>query len=557
MRSPRSYAGVVARPQLVAVAGLVMGSAAAAGILVLTGGGGPAEWLFGSVVLSLLGLVVRQGVIAWRRARREAKRAAALLNADPAAVAREAVREERRRLAEDIGIQLRQALLAVTSAASAARDVADPTPVIRDIHQQARQASSELRWQLGLLREPGTAQPVPQPVASPSWRVRDALLALLVVAVAIVEAIAYPRVEGFAGSLLSIVLTGLAAATVVGWRAAPGLAALACGSLYLVGWVFAAPLIAGFWCFAAVCGVLWVIAARASSTIVDILGGAFLFVSAAAASRATDPENAGLLIEIMVFAVVGGLVVRLARRWAGAARAAARSRERELAAAAQSAVEAERVTFAREIHDVVSHAVGVIAMQAAAAEVSWPTNPPAVWASIDVIDATARSALTELDRLPTETPTQQRNTADITAIVDRVRAAGTPVDLTLIGEIAPALAGVVYRIVQESLTNVIRHSPGAHAKVEIIQNGDQLRVRVTDTGPAVDDARRSQLDAAPTSDRGYGLIGLAERVGFAGGTFTAGATSGTSAGFEVEAVLPSPGVRTMAADPLPSAETAG
>lgn len=556
MRSPRSYADVVARPQLVAVAGLVMGSAAAAGILVLTEGGGPAEWLFGSVVLSLLGLVVRQGVLAWRRARGEARRAAALLSADPAAVARQAVREERRRLAEDIGLQLRRSLLAVAGAAKSARDLSDPTPVIREIHQQARQASSELRWQLGLLREPETTQPVPQPVASPSWRARDALLALFVVAVAVVEAIAYPRVEGFAGSLLSVVLTGLAAATVVAWRAAPGLAALACGSLYLVGWVFDAPLIAGFWCFAAVCGVLWVIAARANSTIVDVLGGAFLIVSAGAASRATDPENAGLLIEIMVLAVVGGLVVRLARRWAGAARAAARRRERELAEAAKSAVEAERVTFAREIHDVVSHAVGVIAMQAAAAEVSWPANPPAVRASLDVIDSTARSALTELDRLPMDTSDQQRNTADITAIVDRVRAAGTPVDLTLIGEIPPALVGLVYRIVQESLTNVIRHSPGAHAKVEIIQSREELRVRVTDTGPAADDARHSQLDATPTSDRGYGLIGLAERVGFAGGTFTAGAAPGTNVGFRVEAVLPSPGVRTIAADPLPSAERA-
>src|SRR5690606_29155162 len=137
---------------------------------------------------------------------------------------------------------------------------------------------------------------------------------------------------------------------------------------------------------------------------------------------------------------------------------------------------------------------------------------------LDIIDATARSALTELERLPTETSDQQRNTTDITAIVDRVRAAGTPVDLTVIGEIPPAVIGVVYRIVQESLTNVIRHSPGAHARVEINQSGGQVRVLVADSGPAADHSRLSRSDTAPTSDRGYGLVGLAERVEFAGGS---------------------------------------
>lgn len=555
MKSLRSYADAVFRPSLVA-AGLVVGSAAAAGLLVFTAGSGPAEWLFGSVVLSLLALVVRHGALAWHRARQEAARATALMNADPTAVARQAVREERRRLADDIGIQLRQTLVTVVEAASAARGLADPTPVVRDIHQQARQAASELRWQLGLLREPGQSQqqPARRQAATPHWRALDAVLGLFVAAVAVIEAIAYPRVEGFSGSVLSVVLTGLAGGTVVAWRAAPGLAALACGSLYLAGWVFDAPLVAGFWCFAAVCGVLWSIAARSGSTSVDLCGGAFLIVSAGIASWVTDPENAELLIGTMVLAVVGGLVVRLARRWARAARTVARERERELAAAAQSAVDAERGSFAREIHDVVSHAVGVIAMQAAAADVSWPTNPTATWASIDVIDDTARSALAELDRLPTETPAQQRTTADITALVDRVRAAGTPVDLTLIGAIPPALIDVVYRIVQESLTNIIRHSRGAHAQVTIRQDGEHLHVRVWDTGPPAQRTGDSRPDAPSTSGRGYGLIGLGERVEFVGGSFTAAAVPGV--GFQVEAVLPSPTAPTVTADARPSAQVA-
>jgi signal transduction histidine kinase len=556
MRSLRSYADAVSRPQLVVVAGLVAGSATTAGFLVFTAGGGLAEWLFGSVVLALLALVVRQGALAWHRARQEATRATALMNADPTAVARQAVREERRRLADDIGIQLRQTLVTVAEAASTARGLVDPTPVVRDIHQQARQAASELRWQLGLLREPGQTQQQPgqRQVATSHWRTRDALLGLFVAAVAVIEAIAYPRVEGFASSALSVVLTGLAGATVVAARAAPGLAALAGGSLYLAGWVFEAPLVAGFWCFAAVCGVLWIIVARADSAAVDLCGGAFLVLSAGIASWATDPENTGLLIATMVLAVVGGLVVRLARRWARAARTVVRERERELAAAAQSAVDAERGSFAREIHDVVSHAVGVIAMQAAAADVSWPTNPTAAWAAIDVIDDTARSALAGLDRLPPATPAQQRTTADLTALVNRVRAAGTPVDLTVIGEIPPALLDVVYRIVQESLTNIIRHSPGAHAQVTIRHSGEQLCVRVADTGPPAGRPRDSRPDAASTSGRGYGLIGLGERVEFVGGSLTAGVVP--NAGFQVEAVLPSPTIDSMTADARPPAQVA-
>jgi len=556
MRSLRSYADAMSRPQLVVVTGLVAGSVATAALLVFTAGGGPAEWLFGAVVLSLLALVVRQGTSAWLRARQEAARAAALAQADPVAVARQAVREERRRLADDIGIQLRQTLVTVAEAASQARNLVDPTPVVRDIHQHARQAASELRWQLGLLREPGqTPQPsTPAQPTIPRWRARDALLALFVAAVAVIEAIAYPRVEGFAGSVLSVGLTGLAGATVVAWRAAPGLAALAGGSLYLAGWVFDAPLVAGFWCFAAVCGVLWVIAARSDSSTMDLSSGAFLMLSAGIASRVTDPENAGLLIATMLLAVAGGLIVRLARRWTRAARTAARERERELAAATQSAVDAERGSFAREIHDVVSHAVGVIAMQAAAAEVSWPTNPAATRASIDVIEDTARSALTELERMPTETPTQPRTAADITALVDRVRAAGTPVDLTLIGEIPPALIDVVYRIVQESLTNIIRHSPGAHAQVAVAHSGEQLSVRVRDTGPSAEHAGDGRKDAALTSGRGYGLIGLGERVEFVGGSFTAAALPGV--GFQVEAVLPGPAVPTATTAARPAAQGA-
>ena len=182
--------------------------------------------------------------------------------------------------------------------------------------------------------------------------------------------------------------------------------------------------------------------------------------------------------------------------------------------------------FARELHDVVSHAVGVIAVQAGAAEVSWPDDPETVRRAIAVIDATALSALAELDRLQPEVR-QQRSLEDLWALVGRIRAAGTEVELTMVGEPPPDAVVVVYRVVQESLTNVVRHAPGAGVHVAITCDASRTMVQVVDNGPGPEGS----------SDRGYGLIGLAERVRFAGGTLEIGRGPG-STGFRVEAILP-------------------
>lgn len=160
----------------------------------------------------------------------------------------------------------------------------------------------------------------------------------------------------------------------------------------------------------------------------------------------------------------------------------AASREEELRSAARAAVQAERVVFAREFHDIVSHAVGVIAVQAGAAQVSWPHDPGTVSRAMAVIEATAVSALSELDCLPPKVH-PQRSPEDLQGLVERIRAAGTVVDMTMAGEPTTSTADVVYRVVQESLTNVVRHAPGAAVHVAICYDTGRTVVRVVDDGP--------------------------------------------------------------------------
>jgi signal transduction histidine kinase len=231
---------------------------------------------------------------------------------------------------------------------------------------------------------------------------------------------------------------------------------------------------------------------------------------------------------IMAVAWLGGLTVGRNRRWQAAASAQARKLEAELEEARIEAVHAERIQLARELHDVVSHAVGVIAMQAAAAEVSWPDSPGAALRALDAVDVTAQQALAELERVvPGAEPATPGTADDLTALVARIRATGTQVTLTSDGALEAAAAAVAYRIVQESLTNAVRHAPGAAVSVRVLADRDGTHVDVADDGPW----------PGPGHPRGYGLVGLTERVTLAGGTVTTGPGPG-GAGFVVAAHLP-------------------
>jgi signal transduction histidine kinase len=224
-----------------------------------------------------------------------------------------------------------------------------------------------------------------------------------------------------------------------------------------------------------------------------------------------------------------GYAVRMRR--AQAARLVALAAEREAAARTD-----ERLRVARELHDIVSHGVSVMVLQAGAAQAVLDGDPDQARASLDVVQDVGREVVTELRRLlvilrgaeavPEGLPSLRR----IDPLTAGVRLAGGQVDVAVTGDLGtiPAAADVSgYRILQEALTNAARHAPGSTVRVSIEVAGDTLRLDVVDDGAGP--ARRS-------AGTGHGLTGIRERVELFGGTFSA--VPRAQGGFEVRVELP-------------------
>ncbi|MGW0536195.1 sensor histidine kinase [Streptomyces sp. NPDC003032] len=212
----------------------------------------------------------------------------------------------------------------------------------------------------------------------------------------------------------------------------------------------------------------------------------------------------------------------------------------------RQAAEAERAAIARELHDIVSHSVSMIAVQAESATYTTPGLTPQARDGFQQIAGTARASMAELRRLlgvlrtplPGEAAatTPQPTLAHLDGLLDQHRAVGGRAELRITGERVP-LAAVwelsAYRIVQESLTNARKHAPGARAIVELGYRHDRLTLRVTDDGPGPPPAASGGGGAS-----GHGLTGMRERAALVGGSLTAGAGAGRDGGFCVEAELP-------------------
>ncbi|HEU5484430.1 MAG TPA: histidine kinase [Microlunatus sp.] len=245
------------------------------------------------------------------------------------------------------------------------------------------------------------------------------------------------------------------------------------------------------------------------------------------AADVTSPPPRGRDTWIVQRADLTLAVLAVLLRVAGSARAHADDREAELQLAAATAVSAERRTFARELHDVVSHGVGLIAVQSGAVEVAWPGDPSATRESLRVIAGTASGALAELSRLSPDRSATTRTVRDLHALVERIRSAGTLVELNADLDEEAVLSPEVFRTVQEALTNVVRHAPSASARVAITGTSEETLVLVVDDGTTDE----------PSPQRGYGLVGLAERVSLAGGVLETGPDQ-DGRGFRVAASLP-------------------
>ncbi|MFA4895934.1 MULTISPECIES: sensor histidine kinase [Microbacterium] len=204
----------------------------------------------------------------------------------------------------------------------------------------------------------------------------------------------------------------------------------------------------------------------------------------------------------------------------------------------------ERTRIARELHDVVAHSMSVIQVQASTARYRLPDLPADVATEFDDLAATARSSLTEMRRLlgvlRTEDQsaelTPQQGIGDIPALVDSIRRAGVDVGLELVTADVTAAPGSVqiaaFRIVQEALSNAVRHAPGSRVSVSVRTDDTTIRLRVHNS-TATDEAAGS---SGAAQSAGHGLRGMRERVALVDGTLEAG--PGADGRWTVAAVLP-------------------
>jgi signal transduction histidine kinase len=212
-------------------------------------------------------------------------------------------------------------------------------------------------------------------------------------------------------------------------------------------------------------------------------------------------------------------------------------RARRLEAEHEAAAANERARLARELHDIVSHNVGMIAVQATAGDVVFDDDPEQARAALRAIENGARDALAELRRLlgllrdgdRAAVVAPQPTLAELAELIERVRATGIDVELDVYGTPRPidaALELSVYRVVQEALTNIVRHANATQAWATVRWLPDRLEVEVADNGGGC---------ASPTSG-GHGLVGIGERVSLLGGVLETGPAA--AGGFSVRARFP-------------------
>jgi signal transduction histidine kinase len=272
------------------------------------------------------------------------------------------------------------------------------------------------------------------------------------------------------------------------------------------------------------------------------IGGAILLAWGAAAMVWDDvPFGDYLFVAIILGGVwAAGRTVRSRRQLAVALADKNVLLEHEQEARAKQAVAEERTRIARELHDVVAHSVSVMVVQAGAERRSLGDDRPATREALEAIEQTGRQALTEMRRLlgmlrkddDELALAPQPSMEHLEVLVSQVREAGMPVELEVEGEPEPLPAGVdlsAYRIVQEALTNALKHAGPARALVRVRYRRDELELEIVDDGPG---------PAAPATNGagGHGLIGMRERVSLFGGDLATGERSG--GGYSVHARLP-------------------
>jgi len=337
------------------------------------------------------------------------------------------------------------------------------------------------------------------------------------------------------------------------------LPATACIALPLLGrrrFPFAAP--AAVWLLAAVLSFVdgELVPFTASASIAGLIAaylignrtdhvqawmGLVLVVGAAAIVMANQPEYsvAELVFTPLLFALgwLAGFALRERADQAEAAELRALQAERERDAAARIAVAEERARIARELHDIVAHAVSVMVLQVGAVRHQLPEGRDEDRDALRGVEQAGRTALVEMRRL-LAAMREEGDEAELTpqpgldgldALADEVGRAGLPVRLHVDGEpfpLPPAIDLSAYRIVQEGLTNALKHARASQADVTVRYGERDVQLDIRDDG----------VGAAAGDGRGHGLVGVRERVKIYGGEMTAGAAPG--GGFLLSTRLP-------------------
>jgi signal transduction histidine kinase len=245
----------------------------------------------------------------------------------------------------------------------------------------------------------------------------------------------------------------------------------------------------------------------------------------------TGDDSPGLIV-LTLPGFVAGTALRLRRQTAEELASRGRELDAERKLFASLAVRNERARIASELHDIVGHALSVMVVQAAAGQ---RLSGPAATESMEAIASSARQGQADLRRLLdllAGTEVASPDLALIDDIVDQAARTGLRVTCHLEGSrdgLHSDVAHAAVRVVQESLTNALRHAPGAEVRVRLAAHERSLTVRVENSPPPAP-------SRPPLAGSGRGLIGLRERVLALGGTFTARPT--TDGGWEVAAYLP-------------------
>jgi signal transduction histidine kinase len=279
----------------------------------------------------------------------------------------------------------------------------------------------------------------------------------------------------------------------------------------------------------------------AALTAGAVLGAALWYAAFATTRVSLAGEAIEGFLPLAAGWFVGDAVAARRRYLAGLAEQADRERAAEAERARQQ-VRDERVRIARELHDMVAHALAVVTVQAGVGRRLMTTRPEEAANALESIEAIGRTAQEELRVVlgllreegigDTELSPAPR-LADLKALAETVRASGTPVELRIPDtsvRLSPAMELTVYRVVQEALTNVVKHAPKARATVDVAVCSANLRIEIADDGTS------ARHHAGPEFVPGHGIAGMRERISAFGGSLVAGPCP--DGGFRVLAEFP-------------------